>query len=354
LNRLADLTSQYESHSKASAFVQFAIAKALAFEYSVEPVEIFQQRWPHSKHLATIQKAAVSGGTTDNWGAPLTPLPGYSSAFLELVRPASILGRMQGIRRVPFRVKFARQTSGASAGWVGEFRPIPVGKLGFSLETFEYSKVAGLVVISKELARSSDPAAEGLIQRDLVAAVAQFTDEQFLDPTLAGTDAHPASVTNGTVAVPSSGSDGAAIEVDLKAVVAAIQGAGVQFLAPYFIMKPSTALHLATLKGTDGERVFPNVNVMGGDIWGIPVLVSANAGNQITLIDAAELLLAEGDVELAVTEEAALQMDSDPEDGAVQRVSLFQTNSIGLRALRTIRWRMRNPAAAAYVSGVTY
>jgi len=354
LDRLATLTSQYESHSKAMAFVQLAIAKALARGSGGEAVDIFATRWPHSKHLDVIRKAAVPAGLTDGWGAPLNPLQGYASEFLELVRPATVLGRMRGFRRVPFRVRVTQQTAGSRAGWVGQGRPIPVGKLDLTMQTFEYAKVGGILVVSEEMAKSSEPSAEVLIQRDLVASIAQFTDEQFLDPTLAETDEHPASVTNGAVAVPSSGSDAAAVEADLLAVVAAVQGAGVQLLAPYFIMKPSTAMHLATLKGTNGERLFPNVNVAGGDIWGIPVLVSANAGDQITLIDAAELLLADGDVELNSTREAALQMDSDPADGPAELVSLFQNNLLGLKAVRTIRWQMRNPAAVAYVSGVTY
>jgi hypothetical protein len=355
LERLANLTSQYESHAKASAFIQYAIAKALARGSREEAVEIFATRWPHSKHLEVIRKAAVPAGLTDGWGAPLNPLPGYASEFLELVRPATVLGRMRGFRRVPFRVRVTQQTSGSRAGWVGEGRPIPVGKLDLTMQTFEFAKVAGIVVISEELARSSEPSAEALIQRDLVASIAQFTDEQLLDPTIAEVPyENPASITHDATAIPSSGSDAAAVEADLLAVVAAVQGAGVQLLAPYFIMKPSTALHLATLKGPNGERVFPNVNALGGDLWGIPVLVSASAGNQITLVEASELLLAEGGVDLDSTREAALQMDSDPVDGPAELVSLFQNNLLGLKAVRTIRWQMRNPGAVAYVSGVTY
>lgn len=355
MDRLANLTSQYESHSKAMAFVQLAIAKALSRGSREEAEEILATRWPHSKHLDVIRKAAVPAGLTDGWGAPLNPLQGYASEFLELVRPATVLGRMRGFRRIPFRVRVTQQTAGSRAGWVGEGRPIPVGKLDLDMQTFEYAKVGGIVVISEEMAKSSEPSAEALIQRDLVASIAQFTDEQLLDPSIAEVPYdNPASITHDAVNVPSSGTGGAEVEADLKALVAALQAAGIELLFPYFIMKPSTALHLATLKGTNGERVFPNVNLTGGDIWGIPVLVSASAGNQITLVEASELLLAEGGVELGSTREAALQMDSDPADGPAELVSLFQNNLLGLKAVRTIRWQMRTPAAVAYVSGVTY
>jgi HK97 family phage major capsid protein len=355
LDRLANLTSQYESHSKAAAFVQYAIALSIAGGSRLDAIEVFEHRWPRSKHLDTIRKAAVAAGTTNGWGAPLVPIDSLASEFLELVRPASVIGRMRGFRRVPFMVKFTRQTAGATIGWVGEYRPAPAGKLGLESETFRHSKVSGIVVLSKELARSSQPAAEGLIQRDMIAAIAQFTDEQFLDPSVAEVeDVKPASITHNAVGIPSSGSNGAAVEADLKELVGLLQGAGIQFLAPYFIMRPTTALHLATLKGANGERVFPGVNVLGGEIWGIPVLVSANAGNQITLLDAAELLLAEGGIELDATEEATIQMDSDPVDGSANMVSLYQNNLVALMATRMIRWALRTPGAAAYVSGVTY
>jgi HK97 family phage major capsid protein len=321
----------------------------------VEAAAIFEGRWPRSKHLDAIRKATVPAGTTGGWGAPLSPLQPLAAEFVELVRPSTVIGRMRGFRRVPFRVRFPRQTSGALVGWVGEYRPAPVGKIDLEGETFEHSKVGGIVVISNELARSSDPAAEALIQRDLIAAVAQFTDEQFLNPAVAEVaDVSPASITHNAVGIPSTGSGAAQIEADLKALVATLQDAGIQFLAPYFIMKPSTALHLAGLKGANGERVFPGVNVLGGEIWGVPVIVSASAGNQITLVDAAEILLAEGAIELDASEEATLQMDSDPVTGAANMVSLYQNNLMGLMATRLIRWELRRPGAAAYVSGVTY
>ncbi|MBB3020663.1 HK97 family phage major capsid protein [Microvirga lupini] len=349
MDRLATLTSQYELNAKAQAFVRYTIARAVGYEAGMDTAEVFEKRWPNSKYISMVQKAAVPAGSTGNWGDPLVPVQGFATEFLELVRPLTILGRMRGFRPVPFRVKFNKQTSGATAGWVGEFKPIPVGKLDMSVDDFEHSKVAGIIVLTKELVRSSDPAAEAVVMRDLVGGIAQFTDEQLLDPTVTETGIRPASITNGLTAIPSTDP-----EADLYALTGALSAAGAQFLAPYFIMSPKNALALAALRNSQGASVFPNVNVLGGDIWGIPVLVSANAGDQITLLDAAELMLADGAVELDIAQEAALQMRDDPVDGAVQMVSLFQANSVGFRGIRTIRWKMRNPGAVAYVSGTSY
>jgi Phage capsid family len=76
--------------------------------------------------------------------------------------------------------------------------------------------------------------------------------------------------------------------------------------APYLIMKRSTAIALAQLRSTNGDHSFPDVGAMGGEIWGVPVLTSESApadsnspaDNIIVLVDAAEVLLAEGPIDL--------------------------------------------------------
>ncbi len=110
---------------------------------------------------------------------------------------------MTGMRTVPFNVQFPRVTAGGSATWIGQGRAIPASSLAFDQITFTFSKIAGIVILTKELAtKFSDPSAEALCRLDLQAAVAQFTDDAFLNPTLAAvTDVSPASITNGAVEV---------------------------------------------------------------------------------------------------------------------------------------------------------
>lgn len=358
-----------ETKTKARDFMRYATALAMGKGSHTHAVQIFENRWPRSKNIDTVRKAAVApGNTTDSvWAGPLAPLNSLASEFVAMVRPATVIGRMTGFRRVPFNIKFPRQTSGASVGWVGQGRPAIVTKLGFESDTFNQSKIAGIVVISTDLARSADPAAEALVHDDLIATVAQFSDWQFLDPTVAEVaDVSPASVTYGAPAITASGITADAARDDLLELIGLIT---TDMVAPYFVMKRSTALHLASLQLGSGDAAFPHVGVNGGNIWGITVLVSDNtpaaaltgsppvALNRIILIDAADIMLAEGDIEIDASEHACIQMDSTPTNPPVATTvmtSLWQMNLIGFLATRFIRWKRRRDGSVAVLNGVPY
>ena len=52
------------------------------------------------------------------WAAPLVN-QNIANEFLELLRPATILGKIPGLRNVPFNTKVPAQTAGGTYGWVG-------------------------------------------------------------------------------------------------------------------------------------------------------------------------------------------------------------------------------------------
>ena len=60
-----------------------------------------------------------------------------------------------------------------------------------------------------------------------------------------------------------------------------------------------------------------------------------------------------------MSREASLEMESDPTGDSVsptgtELVSMFQTNSVAIRAERWINWKRRRTAAVAVISGVNY
>ena len=63
----------------------------------------------------------------------------------------------------------------------------------FSRDTLPPLKISSVVIISAELARSSDPAAENVIRQDLSRAAATAQDRGLLDPANSGTSSKPAS-----------------------------------------------------------------------------------------------------------------------------------------------------------------
>jgi len=91
---------------------------------------------------------------------------------------------------------------------------------------------------------------------------------------------------------------------------------------------------------------------------GIPVIVSNNVGNRVILVHAPSILFAdEGGVQIDVSREASIQMDSapsNPSDATTVLVSLWQRNLVGLRAERMITWIRARTAAVTYISAASY
>lgn len=346
---------------KGTAFTRFAMSLAASKGNLTQAVEIAQRHWSKSSpEVVQILRAAVAAGTTTdpNWAKPLVEYQNALGEFVDLLRPATILGRMSGLRQVPFNVKVPRQTAGASVGWVGETAPKPVSKLAFDQITMPETKVAGIVVISQELARFSSPSAEALVRDDMVAAIAQFTDQQFIDPAVAGVAGiNPASITNGVAAIASSGATVANVMADLSAAMLSM--VNIPLASMFWVMNPRTKIALLNMRTAQDVYAFPEV--ANGTLRGFPIVdstaigIAGGAGTNegtITLIAAGQVMLADdGQVAIDVSTEAAVAMDTA---GAGSLTSLWQNNLIGIRAERYIHWLKRRANAVAVIGGVTY
>ncbi|MBX3664974.1 MAG: phage major capsid protein [Burkholderiales bacterium] len=318
------------------------------------------QNWRNTPDVAKALKAAVTAVSTEE-GAALLRDVGFD--FAEFLRPQTIVGRLTGLRRVPFNVKMLAQVGGTSANWVGEASPKPVTAASFDTDALPLAKVAAIAVITEELARSSAPSAESVLSRDLGAAGAQALDRAFIDPANSGVSGvKPAAVTHGAPQFPSTGATADAIDDDLAALIQTLTDAGSDLTFAAWIMRPQTAVYLSRLR-SGGALAYPGITVKGGTLLGLPVIVSGNvptsdeSGNasSITLVDAAQVAIADdGDSALSVAAHASLQMDSDPETGAQQLVSLWQRNLIALRVERAVNWKRRHANVAAVLTGVTF
>ncbi|SOZ49324.1 Putative phage-related protein (fragment) [Cupriavidus taiwanensis] len=319
-----------------------------------------------SPEIVTIIKAAVAAGTTTDptWAAPLVEYRDMASEFIELLRPATIVGRLDGFRRVPFNIRVPRQTAGASVGWVGEGKPKPVSKLGFDAITLPFAKVAGIVAITEELARFSSPSAEALVRDDLVETIGTFLDVQFIDPAVVANPAanSPASITNGAHSASSTGSAFAAIDADLTGMIGYMAAQGILLSGLAWVMNTRTKIHLENLRNVNEELAYPSVSA-SGTLKGFPIVDSASVPitegvdpapdtTFIALIAPREVLLADdGSVTLDASREASLQMS---DDGTGSLVSLWQQNLVGIRAERYIYWQPRRAQCVTVLTGVTY
>jgi HK97 family phage major capsid protein len=355
---------------KGIIFTRLLGAKYLAYKHQMSPAEIAKAKFADTPEVERIIRAAVDAGTTthETWAGPLVEYLNASNEFVELLRPATIIGRIPGLRRVPFNIKVPRGTQDPTAYWVGEGSVKPVSAMAFDSITLDFNKVAGIVPMTEELMRFSNPSSEALVRDGLVAAIAYLTDRDFLDPTKAEvTGVSPASVTNGVTPITASGTTADAMRDDIGSLLAAYLAANMGVGGLVLIMTSQQAMRLSLLRNTLGNREFPDIGINGGSLEGIPVIVSENIvatgsspvdGYPIVAINAPEVYLADdGGVDIDISREASLQMDSAPDSpntASTVLVSLWQRNMVAIKAERFITWKKRRSGAVQFIQNAKY
>jgi HK97 family phage major capsid protein/HK97 family phage prohead protease len=340
-----------------------------------EALEMAQQRYPNDDSVINALKAAVAAGTVSDatWAGALVGEETTAFAdFVEFLRPQTILGKfgnngVPSLRQVPFRAALIGQTSGGNAYWVGEGKPKPLTAFDFNRTTLEPLKVANIAVVTDEVLRDSSPSAEMIVRDSLAAALRERLDTDFIDPAKAASAGiSPASVTNGVSAIASTGNDADAIREDIRLLFGVFIAANNAPTSGVWIMSATTALALSQMRNPLGQKEFPGITMLGGDFEGLPVIVSeyfapVSAGGFVALVNAQDIYLADdGGIRVDMSREASLEMkdsgltqDATAGTGA-SLVSLWQTNTVGFLAERTINWAKRRATAVALLDEVNW
>jgi HK97 family phage major capsid protein/HK97 family phage prohead protease len=353
-------------------FTRFAMALMVAKGnlMQAERLATGNERWRNETPEVEISlRAAAQAGTTTDpaWAGPLVVYQNLQSEFIEYLRPLTIIGRIPGLRRVPFKVKIPRQTGAASVGWVGEGKVKPISSMAFDSITLDIAKIAGIIVLTDELVRLSNPAAEMLVRDELAAAIIQYMDSQFVDPTKASNDVSPASITYGVTPVPASGTTAAALRADVRSLMATFLDSNLQMTSAVWIMTQQTALGIHLILNGLGQPEYPGITMQGGTFIGLPVVTSEGVpqsggspsdGFPIILANASDILLADdGQVVIDASREASLQMDTAPDSppsSSTVMISMWQQNMMAIKAERYINWAKRRPECVGYISGAKY
>jgi HK97 family phage major capsid protein/HK97 family phage prohead protease len=341
---------------KGTAFVRYCQAVAACHGDLLRAVEWAKQWKDTTPEVELVLKAAVAPGTSTDatWAGPLAPIQPLATEFLELLRPSTILGKVDGFIRVPFNVSVPAQTGGGTYGWVGQGAPKPVTKLTFGTVTITITKCAGIIVITEELARNSNPSAEAIIQQDMINGIATFLDVQFIDPAQAAVaGVSPGSITNGVAPITSAGTSPANARTDVIAMMNAFTAALIPISGATLIMSEANALALSAALNPLGQPLFPGLTMTGGvGPLGVKVVTSQSSGNNVVLVSPGCILYADdGGVTIDVSREASVQMDSAPDNPALATTvltSLWQNNLVGLRAERFINWKKARTGCVAY------
>ncbi|MHA6690310.1 phage major capsid protein [Devosia sp. A449] len=362
------ITSQKKADKRGIGFTRIAISSALAGGNILQAAAIAEKMYPGE--LTEFYKAAVAAGTTTHstWSSPLVPAyQHYAAEFVEYLRSGTILGRfgtgnIPALRAVPFNVEMPRQTTGGKGYWVGAGQAKPLTKFDFDTVRLGWNKVANIAVVTEELLRFSDPSAELIIRDQLAAALAQTLDEDFVNPASAAIEGvRPAAITHGITAIPSVGGDISAIRRDVSNIMGTFLAAKLSPKKGVWIMDSMTVLRLTMMTNVMGDLEFTDLDLDGGTFFKRPVIVSDYVPAGLIIFASAEdiFLADEGQATIDTSREASLSMDDAPTMNSTtptpaQLVSLWQTNSVGIRAERYISWQKRRPQAVSYLSGVTW
>lgn len=358
------------------ARMAMAVARTKTGNYSgMTPEQIYRadSRWMSSApEVAMALKAAVNAGdsTTSTWASELAYAENVVSEFLTFLRPQTFLGRISTWRNVPFNARVAGQTAGSVGYWVGQGKGIPLSKLATNSTSLGIAKVAGLVSIDKELARLSTPSAELLVRNDLAAELADTINLSLIDPNQGGqTNIQPASLTYGVTPVTPTGTDYAAFKADWKSLTATMIAAQLSIANCVVLMSETTAQALSMMVTSLGNPQFPGLSITGGQLLGLPVLVSnlltisgsPQFANMIVLLNPREVFLADdGATSLEASDQVAIQMDdattqqSTATSTGTTVVSMFQTESIAIKAVRYINWAKARSQACAFIQAAAY
>lgn len=343
---------QLNPTAKGLSFTRLAIAAALAkghdlgMNHATARTRFGEDSLAHKvakgggvEMLATVKAEVGAGGTVSgNWAALLVEAESATAEFFGLVRERSVLGRLP-LRNIPLRVRMIGTTTGFSAAWVGEGKSVPVSSAVFNQDWLNPLKVGTLTVLTDELLRSSDPAAETTIRDDMVAAIAEAINTSFLDPLNDGeADVEPASITYDAPSVTATG-DGLA---DLRLLIDAYPG-DLETAVLIGSGKSFAALHDPVL--------LPGLGIRGGQALGIPAIAAKAAGDTVTLLDPAGIAWGSGTTDIRASNEATIEMSDTPTQDSttptgVQQVSLFQTDSTAMLATTAINWKAVRPAVA--------
>ena len=366
-------------------FARVCKAIGIARGNLVGAVQVAESLYPDDVPIHNILKAAVAAGSTTNqpWaGALVSPEGAVFAEMLEYLRPMTILGKFgQGgipsLRSIPFRVPIGSQTSGGAAQWVGEGMAKPLTYFEVARTSLEPLKVAAIVVVTEELLKYASIPAEQWLRDQLVAALRERLDLDFIDPAITAIPGtRPASITNGVTTVTSAGSSADAVRTDIAAVTANFIAANNLATQSVWIMDANTALRLSMMTTELGQThdFARGLSMAGGSFAGIPVIVSEYVGEfagspgaaNVWLVAADQIFLGdEGGFNVDLSREASLLMDTAPamSSGGIgspdapvpaQMVSMYQTNSVALRAERTISWVKARATAVQGISNVQW
>jgi hypothetical protein len=264
---------------------QLAIAKYFAYKekrpLDVVAAEIFGT---DQAALAVARAAAtVADTTTAGWAAELVRSDARAMMQTDLA-PMGVWSQLAAAG-LPLNFNGAPAITIPSASnfqdalepaWVGEAGVIPVVKGAITSQRITRNKLAGIIPITNELARTSDPSAVEVMRQMLRQATANLLDKSLLDSAAAVAGVRPKGLLNGvTLGTGAAGGGVNALIADLKTMVGALQTAHLGSSRVVLIVNSATKLSLGLLVNPLGQ--VPSI-ISGGCRGHAGFVVTVRAG----------------------------------------------------------------------------
>ena len=347
-------------------FVRAAVVNGIALMTGKEVKRILDDRYPGHEATAVMCRADQTIGTTtvSGWASELVQtayadfldaLVGYS--IYPALRDRGIGLSFDGAGTVSIP---GRTAGGAGGGFVEEGKPIRVGRITTGATTMSPKKMGVIIPFSKELTKRSTPAIESVVRQAILEDTAAVLDPLILDATAAD-NARPAGVLNGVSAAAAGygGGDYKAVQEDFKALLAPFIAANAADNITV-VMNSAQGLSLALMDAPVGNPAWFNairerVNIVES--------THATAARLVALRNS-DFATATGDApEFDVSEQATIHMeDTTPLEivsgtgptAADPVRSLWQTNSVAIRMLMDVSWKMRRSGMVQWINGTTW
>jgi HK97 family phage prohead protease len=316
------------NNSNANHFIRAAIAKAaVGVAGPTAAAGYAENRWGTHSDTARYIKAAVAPLTagSDATG-PLTAGDISRQQFVQAVFSRSILGRLQGLVRVPAITRINTEDTPTSASFFGESVVCPVAQGTIGVQLVDKRKVGVIAIVSQELLKATDDAAEATISAILQRSLSRGLDDAFVGNQTRD-NVFPAGL--------------ASVAIQANSFAAGIEAFTGDLTAASVLVNPLTAVTLRSPTETQ-------ITASGGIYGGLPAIGSyAVPAGKLFIVDATRVLAFIG----AAVIEASEQGNVYGITGAASTVpvNMFQTHQVALRAGLYADWELV-PGATVEVS----
>lgn len=338
---------------EGNSFVRFVTAHAKAFVYKAPVHEIVREFWPQDQTtMYMVTRAATTPAQTRQTGwaaelaqrivADITTALGPVSMGMRLLQSGLVLSFD---RAASIAVPNISTGTVNTAAWVAERQPIPVFNPTVVAAIMEQHKMAGIIVLTREMIESSN--AEALVADLATKAMGRALDEVLVDAN-PGDLARPPGLRYGISATtPSSATDlQEAFIADASKLLDAIAPvAGGARVAMIGSLSRTFRMSMRSYGAFD----------LDADADNFLMLPSAAVINDFLAVACAALVSVFGtEPEIEVGKVGSVNMNDapapDPTTPAAPMRSLWQSDSIAIKLRWPVTWALRDARGFAWMT----